>query len=423
MTSKIKRYLLAIIIITISTQIYIDVLIGDFRVSGGVIAFAIIMYFFRDINALILGLVVSLTTYLWRVSLFMVTHEGGLEVLDGFAPEIMFYLLYCIVFWYLSKKNTVEDLKHYFLVIMMADLSANVIEIIIHYLVFDRTLSLNIGLVLPLVAILRSSVVFVSLKGSKYYQLLVLVEEQQDRYNKLVWLSMNLKSEVYWMAKNMDKIDETMTHAYKLFENIQANREPEMWAQHSVEIAGDVHEIKKDYELIMRGVTEITEFRFQDKGMWFEDLMDLVEKKIQREVDKKERPIDFNLSLGKNFYTDKHYQLMSIFRNLFMNGIDAIGSKDGPRRIDFIHDELSDSHIFAIQDTGSGIGQEDLEAIFRPGYSTKINYDTGEVNRGIGLSFVKDVIERSMGGTIKVTSTQGVGTCFEIIISKEILEV
>lgn len=40
-----------------------------------------------------------------------------------------------------------------------------------------------------------------------------------------------------------------------------------------------------------------------------------------------------------------------------------------------------------------------MEQIFEPGFSTKINYETGEVNRGLGLSLVKDFIELRLGGT------------------------
>ena len=52
------------------------------------------------------------------------------------------------------------------------------------------------------------------------------------------------------------------------------------------------------------------------------------------------------------------------------------------------------------------------------GFSTKINYETGEVNRGLGLSLVKDFIEFRLGGTIRVTSVPG-KTVFTLTIPKE----
>ena len=65
-----------------------------------------------------------------------------------------------------------------------------------------------------------------------------------------------------------------------------------------------------------------------------------------------------------------------------------------------------------------GIDPEDMEQIFEPGFSTKINYETGEVNRGLGLSLVKDFIELRLGGTIRVTSVPG-KTVFTLTIPKE----
>ena len=56
-----------------------------------------------------------------------------------------------------------------------------------------------------------------------------------------------------------------------------------------------------------------------------------------------------------------------------------------------------------------------MEEIFVPGYSTKINYTTGEISRGLGLNLVKDLVENSLLGQIHVTSRPGY-TCFEMKI-------
>lgn len=423
MKSRIKKLLIAVLIVTIASQVYIDVLIAEFRVTGAVVAIGIILYFRREIHPVVLGIIVSMSTYIWRVGLFMVTRGIQFGIIDEFAPEILFYLLFCVVFLYLSKKNTIKKISSYFLVMFFSDLTANVIEILIHFILFDENLTGHVFYILPVVAIIRSSLVCLCIKGGQYYQMLVLVEEHEDRYNKLVWLSLNLKSEVYWMAKNMDKIEETMSHAYKLFENIQNNHDPDSWANHSVELAGNVHEIKKDYELIMRGVTEITEFRFQDKGMRLNNIMKLMETKIRSELHQKDFHIDFNITLGPDFYTNKHYQLMSIFRNLFMNAIDAIDDHTISNHITYHHIEAGDHHVFIIEDTGSGIKESEISEIFTPGFSTKINYETGAINRGLGLSFVKDLIEKTLKGSIIVESKVSKGTKFTISIPKSELEV
>ena len=76
------------------------------------------------------------------------------------------------------------------------------------------------------------------------------------------------------------------------------------------------------------------------------------------------------------------------------------------------------SHRFEIKDTGSGMSEETVSYIFRPGFSTKYDEVTGNSNRGIGLTLVKDIVEGYFEGSIHVTSLLGIGTKFIIQIPK-----
>jgi signal transduction histidine kinase len=68
----------------------------------------------------------------------------------------------------------------------------------------------------------------------------------------------------------------------------------------------------------------------------------------------------------------------------------------------------------SIKDNGIGIGEEDLEKIFEPYYRGKnISIEEG---KGIGLSFVKEVIELH-GGKILVQSKPNKGSTFSILLS------
>src|SRR5690554_801689 len=113
---------------------------------------------------------------------------------------------------------------------------------------------------------------------------------------------------------------------------------------------------------------------------------------------------------------------MSIFRNLIMNGIDSILDSKKQYEIRFVHKVEGDLHVFVISDTGSGIEESNLSHIFSPGFSTKIDYTTGEINRGLGLSVVKDIVEKHLNGKIIVSSKEGKGTTFSIYIPRNSLE-
>jgi signal transduction histidine kinase len=60
-----------------------------------------------------------------------------------------------------------------------------------------------------------------------------------------------------------------------------------------------------------------------------------------------------------------------------------------------------------VEDTGQGMPRELRERIFEPFFTTK------QAGTGLGL-FVSQRIVQAHGGTIDVTSEEGIGTCFRI---------
>jgi len=65
-----------------------------------------------------------------------------------------------------------------------------------------------------------------------------------------------------------------------------------------------------------------------------------------------------------------------------------------------------------IADTGSGIPREWLKMIFEPFFTTKET-----VGNGLGLWVSKTIVQKH-GGTIRVRSSQGRGTVFQIFLPK-----
>jgi two-component system sensor histidine kinase YcbA len=250
-----------------------------------------------------------------------------------------------------------------------------------------------------------------------------LKEEHEVRYARLVWLSAQLKSEMYWMEKNMEEIEKVMTNSYTLFENIKFNQKPNDWGEQAVTIARDVHEIKKEYALAVRGIKELTMDEMVEGGMDFKDICRILMDSMKREIRSHKSQIELSLETGENFYTSKHYFLMSILRNLMMNSIDAIETSGKEGKIRLTHEMDAHHHHFEVSDTGPGIEPEDLNSIFSPGYSTKINYATGHINRGLGLSVVQNIVEIELHGNIEVVSVMGTGTTFRIAIPRADLEV
>jgi len=64
----------------------------------------------------------------------------------------------------------------------------------------------------------------------------------------------------------------------------------------------------------------------------------------------------------------------------------------------------------SFSDNGVGIPKENLAKLFDPFFSTKI----GKGGTGLGMAIVENLVTKTLGGTIKVSSKVGQGTCFDI---------
>ena len=96
------------------------------------------------------------------------------------------------------------------------------------------------------------------------------------------------------------------------------------------------------------------------------------------------------------------------FENLFRNAVDAIGGKDGTISVD-ARLRGPDTVRITVRDNGRGIDADSITRVFEPGFSTR------KRGWGLGLAFVKRIVEEYHGGRIQIAhSAAGWGTTFEI---------
>jgi len=273
--------------------------------------------------------------------------------------------------------------------------------------------------VLLFVAILRAALIWIMVLGYNYNKLLLIKEEHDKRYRNLLQIISQLKAEIYWMEKNMDHIEKVMTNAYQLFSNISEDGTKDSWAMEALEIAKDIHEIKKEYSLVVMGIEDAMANKLDNTGMYFSELVTILKETMDIEIRNQGKDIIIAYNIGEDFYTEKHYYLMSILRNLIINAIDSIEVKGN---ITLSHIVEDNNHKFIVQDNGCGIKKDELQYIFSPGYSSKIDYSTGQINRGLGLPLIENIIKVNLKGNIRVKSEYGIGTVFTVLIPVEELE-
>ncbi|HHI2555099.1 TPA: two-component system sensor histidine kinase ZraS [Klebsiella aerogenes] len=98
-------------------------------------------------------------------------------------------------------------------------------------------------------------------------------------------------------------------------------------------------------------------------------------------------------------------RLNQVLLNLYLNAMQAIG-RDG-----VIHVSASEADRqrvkIVVKDSGKGMSDEELQAIFTPYFTTKAD------STGLGLAVVQNIIEQH-GGTIRAESQPGAGAIFTL---------
>jgi signal transduction histidine kinase len=108
-------------------------------------------------------------------------------------------------------------------------------------------------------------------------------------------------------------------------------------------------------------------------------------------------------------------EFLQVIINLLNNSKEAL--IDNTKENRSIHVEIKDTRDFIVTticDNGGGIDEKIMKKIFEPYFSTKDKL-TGT---GLGLYLSKNIIEKHLGGTIRVRNTQD-GACFELDILKQ----
>ena len=403
-----QQILLIGIFIIIGAQINMNLFIDNFRISIGTLIFPITFVMFGKYPVLPVTFISAVGVLTSRVLSEWLRYDQ--IQFYSFFPEMIFYLVYGTLFYiYSHKKETLSP--DCAAVLFIFDYISNLTELLVRLGAGAFNIKSQFGILL--VAFSRSLIIYGILFCLHHYKFSLLRREHALRYQRLLLLISKLNGEVVWMKKNTGLIEETMNTSYKLYRELEENGTDETLSRKALGVAKDIHEIKKEYLLILRGLSEALDLNLKDEGMYLTDILTVLKQSLTTESSDKKADISFQIQ--ENLYTENHYFLMSVFRNLLTNAIEA-SEKDNPQ-IHVIQSTDADSYLFDVTDDGPGILPEDLEQIFSPGFSTKINFTTGEISRGLGLNLVQDLIKNQWNGEIQVSSVPGC-TTFHIRIPK-----
>ncbi len=417
-----KNYRIMVLIALIDalvSEVYLDFLGDGFRISVSVILLPIIYYFNRKINPLITAFFIGVVGLLFRGILTYVSMGSFTYGITHDFYIIIFDIVYGSMYYFMFTRRDDKSLTFWFFTILVADFSANIMELFSRLGVLDSE-SIHLLNTLLGIALIRSLFAIVIVLVFKAYKRLLNREEHEERYRNLLTFISDLKGELYFMKSNMESIEAVMGDAYTLFENLteEGHKDKDLGLQ----IAKDVHEIKKNYFRVISGIEQISQSTLEYNYMSLHELFFILESSMVRELELKNRQIDVFFNSKDDVLVGQHYMIMSILRNLVTNAIEAMDEKSYGR-IDVNHIMIEQDHLFTIVDNGKGIKEKDLAYIFDSGYSTKFNRVTGDIYRGLGLTLVKDIVEKTFDGRISVASIVDKGTRIELVIPRKTMEV
>lgn len=416
---SLKQIGILSLLIVLAAQVNLDVFTNNFLVSIGILLFPVFVYLFQEIPLIPITLLSGAGVFLSRILIYGIQSGFHTDNVINHFPEFFFYLTYGIASYFYFKHHDYKlQGKRWPAILLVMDYCANLVELL--FRLGTGAFAINMQLNIIVVAFVRTVILWAVIRGLGHYKFTLLNQEHANRYQRLILLISKLNGEVIWMKKNTALIEETMARSYKLFSAMQEAEVDPALSQDALAVAKDIHEIKKEYLLILRGISEAMDLNLQDNGMTLTDILVLLEDTLTAAAHEKGKELTLNKEYSQDLFTDKHYFLLSIFRNLFTNALEA--NEEEQVVLTFIQQEDNDNYTFLIRDNGPGIPAENLPLIFMPGFSTKINFNTGEVSRGLGLNLVKDIIENQFHGSIHAESKPG-ETTFYIRIPKSELEV
>ncbi|RAV00224.1 ATP-binding protein [Paenibacillus sp. YN15] len=107
-------------------------------------------------------------------------------------------------------------------------------------------------------------------------------------------------------------------------------------------------------------------------------------------------------------------QIKQVLVNLIKNAIEAMDRPDGSIQIKVFHQTANVA--IEVTDNGPGISADVLKKLGEPFYSTK------EKGTGLGLMVTQNIIRNNHYGTIDISSREGTGATFTVLLPQNILE-
>lgn len=241
---NIRHILFISLMVGLGTLFHINFFIEGFIITISIVILHVFIYFYPTVNPIPMNLMIAIISPTIRMISLLVDGTPLSASFSIIAPDAMFYVTFGIVNYWLYYNRKSNDLTYFAFSAMVCDVLSNVIEL--SFRMSFSLLSIEILRTLILIAATRALIAVGFILIFKNYKGFLDREAHDIRYSQLMLMSSHFKSEIYYLKKNMSQIEDTMKKAYsayKLTEDLPDSALKTL----SLQIAKDIHEIKKDY--------------------------------------------------------------------------------------------------------------------------------------------------------------------------------
>jgi len=392
-----KRVLLVVTVTVIATELFIVTDIGPFRFSIGTVVFVYAILSLNHLLILPTAALVAASTLLIRISLdyflwlppeyftFMTEHQ--------YSGVVYFLLLATILRLGGIHKGTGEFTASLVLFLGSAIAISNFVEALVR-MPFSIVATWDNFIILVLMSAVQLFLVTSLVNISQFQKTVIHDQQQRINYEKMLIVASELYDELFYMQKSIENIENIMAKSYNLHKKLKELKLMDRSLERSaLQIAEEVHEVKKDTVRIVAGLGEVLKIRQENPIMNLSEIMDLVIKTNRSYAQSLEKSVQFNLRLEEDLELEQIYPLLAILNNLTSNAVEAIPSEG------YIHLKVKKKRSILriyVCDNGNPIKERDRTLIFEPGFTTKFS-DEGVPSTGIGLAYVKGLVENFRG--------------------------
>lgn len=413
-SARIRNIFIICIVSTLMGQFYISPFNTDFRLTLVVFFISLFLLYFNDYNIIFISVSVGICTFLFRSFIFYLEHDVIFsKVIIQFIPVLVYYFFFGLLFKVLKIRESSNQPLNMFFYLLIADSIPNIMEISIRR-IWNPIDFGNVINQIILIGIIRTTAVLVVYYWVKYYLNKFQESERSKYYRESIMLISKLKTELFFLKKSRNNIEDLVSYTHHNYETTKDAKSKASF----LKIAKDIHEIKKDYLRVITGMDSVFSSETNIKYMSNKDIFNILEDNALKLIKSKNKNIIFTASYDEIFLTDKFYSLISILNNLIINSIDAI---DLYGEIKLRFGSADNNIIFVVEDTGEGIPKDKLDIVFREGYTTKYDSETGIMSTGLGLAHVYNIVTEYFNGKINIESAIKKGTKISISILKNSL--